>query len=63
MFNYPMNETIAQKLFVKLVLDYEFEDMVCCRVILDDTWLKGRLSAKNRDEAIAKFENHEWEDI
>ena len=57
-----LNQEIYRKFFLSLVLDYEFEDRVICRVLRDGIFA-GRLSASNRDEAIAKFKNHEFEEV
>lgn len=52
-------ECIDARAFASLILDYEWEDMVSCRVLIEDR-LAGRIRAKNRDEAIEKFRRHEW---
>lgn len=58
---YEMNLPIYQKLFATLILDYEFDDRVICRIVVDGVY-RAHLSALNRDEAIAKFRNGEWEE-
>ena len=49
-----MNLEIDRKCFGSLILDYEFEDYVKCRVLIDG-WYKAKISAKNREEAIKLF--------
>ena len=62
----PKNECIATKGFAHLILDYEgngsdgLEPFVSCRVLIEDLY-KDRIYASNRDEAIQKFKNGEWQ--
>jgi len=49
-----MNLEIDRKCFGSLILDYEFEDFVKCRVLIDG-WYKATIYAKNREEAIKLF--------
>ena len=49
-----MNLEIDRKCFGSLILDYEFEDYVKCRVLIDG-WYKATIYAKNREEAIKLF--------
>ena len=49
-----MNLEINRKCFGSLILDYEFEDSVKCRVLIDG-WYKATIYAKNREEAIKLF--------
>lgn len=50
----PRDELIARKCFASLWLDYEWEDFVSCRVLIDG-WFKANLYAKDCEEAIDKF--------
>ena len=54
MFNYPMNDPIAQFGFDLLVLDYEFSDHVSGRILRDGYYLC-HISAANKTEFIDKF--------
>ena len=54
-----MNMPIAQKYFAVLVMDYEFEDMVFCRILIDGNFA-GQLTAENKDQAIEKFLAGHW---
>lgn len=49
-----MNLEIDRKCFGSLILDYEFDDSVKCRVLIDG-WYKATIYAKNREEAIKLF--------
>ena len=57
-----LNECIARKAFASLILDYEWSDMVSCRVLFDGCF-EGRFHAANRDEAIAAFKSGAWRDM
>lgn len=56
----PMNECIDSRAFAALILDYEypgddvFEPLASGRVLFDGCFHKG-ISARNREELIAKF--------
>lgn len=47
-------EEIATKCFAHLYLDSEYEDIVFCRVTIEDVY-QGIFTAKNREEAIEIF--------
>ena len=51
------NECIAARAFASLILDYEFEDYVSCRVLIEDLCVD-RIHAASREEAIQAFK--EW---
>ena len=52
-------ECIAVKCFAYLWLDSEYDDIVFCRVTVEDLF-RGRFTAKNREEAIEIFKSGEW---
>lgn len=54
-----LNECIDCKAFASLILDYEWDDMVSVRVLIEDLFAK-RYHAKNRDEAIQIFRSGAW---
>ena len=56
---YGWNLPIAQKYFAILVLDYEFDDVCYCRILIDGNYA-GQLTAVNRDQAIEKFLTGQW---
>ena len=54
-----LNLPIARKIFMTLILDYESEYGVYCR-ILNDGWYYGQLTAPNVETAIEKFMNGQF---
>lgn len=54
-----MNELLAARGFGALILDYEWQDLVSCRVLIDG-WYAATIHAANRDDAIKMFESGEW---
>jgi len=52
-------ECIDTKAFASLILDYEWDDMVSVRVLIEDLFQK-RYHARNRDEAIEIFRSGKW---
>ena len=56
---YAMNLEIARRYFASLILDYESEFGVTCRVLIDG-YYHSTFTAENRQAAIEKFNNTEW---
>lgn len=56
-----LNECISSKGFASLILDYEWPDMVSCRVLIEDLY-QTRFHAANRAEAIEIFRSGKWRD-
>ena len=56
-----LNEYIASKGFGYLVLDYEWDDMVSCRILIEDLF-QCRIHAASREEAIKIFMSGSWKD-
>lgn len=54
-----LNIEIARRCFASLVLDYEFNDFVSCRVLIDGYYCSSFI-ASSREAAIEKFNNTEW---
>lgn len=54
-----LNIEIARKFFVSLILDYEFDNFVSCRVLTDGYYCSSFI-APSRKAAIEKFNNTEW---
>lgn len=55
------NECIAARAFAALILDYEFDDYVSCRVLIEDLY-QTRIHAANRAEAIEIFNSGKWKE-
>lgn len=55
-------EEIATKCFAHLYLDSEYEDIVFCRVTIEDVY-QGIFTAKNREEAIEIFRSGKWREV
>ena len=56
---YELNQEIARKYFASLILDYEYTDIVFCRVLIDG-YYHSTFTAANRQVAIEKFNDTEW---
>lgn len=56
---YELNQEIARRCFASLILDYEYTDIVFCRVLIDG-YFCSNLTADSRQAAIEKFNNTEW---
>ena len=62
---YELNQEIARKFFVSLILDHEYPAvdnlpaLVVCRVLIDG-YYHSKLTAETRQEAIEKFNNTVW---
>lgn len=56
----PMNECIETKGFAYLFIDYEWPDLVSCRVTVEDLF-RGRFQAADRDQAIELFKSGDWQ--
>lgn len=54
-----LNVEIARRFFASLILDYEFDNFVSCRVLIDGCFCRS-LVASSREEAIEKFNSTEW---
>lgn len=54
-----LNQEIARKFFASLILDFEYPDVVICRVLIDG-YFCANLTAANRQAAIEKFNNTSW---
>lgn len=54
-----LNECIDSKAFASLILDYEYDDYVSCRILIEDLF-KARITAKNRTEAIEIFRGGQY---
>lgn len=56
---HELNIEIARRFFASLILDYEFENCVSCRVLIDGYYCSSFI-APSREAAIEKFNNTEW---
>lgn len=56
---YELNQEIARRCFASLILDYEYTDIVFCRVLIDG-YFCSNLTADSRQAAIEKFYNTDW---
>lgn len=54
-----LNECIDSKCFASLILDYEWPDLVSCRILIEDVY-QTRIHAANRAEAIEIFRSGSW---
>lgn len=54
-----LNQEIARKFFASLILDFEYPDIVFCRVLIDG-YFCANFTTENRQAAIEKFNNTSW---
>lgn len=58
----PMEECIDAKGFAYLFIDYEYPDLVSCRVTVEDLF-RGRFQAADRDQAVNLFRSGAWKEL
>ena len=58
----PKCECIAVKGFAYLFIDYDWPDLVSCRVTIEDLFA-GRFHAADRETAINLFKSGDWKKI